>query len=720
MSGDSRQLSWERAYPDALKRIENGLLARRRAPKQDADTRPGTDAEQGAEVPNQVGFALSGGGIRSATFSLGIFQALAKQKLLSKIDYISTVSGGGYFGSFYGRLFTRTPQVTSVADVEKILAACSASDVQDSSPELNKFPKGKVFRWLRDNGRYLAPRGAGGILLDSAVMMRNWTALQLVLGTFMLMVFLAVQLLRGMAEVTLHDAPWWWQDYESILVRPPWGTYIWWTPYAIVPGLAFLFLVVPPAWSYWLVEKPDLVDVPGGRWISPKVGLFVTAVLAFAGWYWGISPYFCVVVFLLSLLTVVWFFVNRSRLTLAGKEGEILNSEDVRNRLSVQLEHGLILTGCLLGFVVIDSLAQTAYAANLVGIHGLGKWAASIFGVLTVAAGFGRSIFVALGQKADGKRISVPWSVAAGLAAVLVIAVLLVAFDVCSYAIAWQGARPVEQPPSWVQAAKPEPGKLFNVVRQPSGNYLVKRIPASTGKAETVFNLVKQGPANQAAETWAVQSPPAPVENKKPGPSTGRRDRGSRLYPLGAALAIAFMFSFLFGWSWPFLNRSTLHPLYTSRLIRAYLGASNPERLESKSGDVTDVVAGDDLKQEQYWPLHAPAPPVPSVSRALRACIPDRWARKILAKKTAGFVSKILGWSVAPELLAIYSKGGPLHLVNVTVNETAGGGSAVEQLDRKGCGDGDRAGRDQRRGMPSRGVRPSRRTATHQDLSPGE
>jgi len=679
MDGDKPLLPWQRAYPDALKQIEKILLAQRRA------------LPQGAEVPNQVGFALSGGGIRSATFCLGIFQGLGKQELLSKIDYLSTVSGGGYFGSFYGRLFTR-PQVADITDVQEILAACSASDVQDSPPAPppapppgspaapTKFPRGKVFRWLRDNGRYLAPRGAGGILLDSAVMMRNWTALQLVLATLMLMVFLLVQSVRGIVEVTLRGRGWGW-PYENFLVRQPWGTYIWWSPYAIVPVLAFLILVVPPAWSYWLVEKPELGDVPGRQWISPWAGLIFTAALAITGaivgWSWGIPRYcyFCIVVLVVTLLTAGWFCVNRSRLARAHKpaqahkDDKILNSEAIRNRLSVQLKFGLVLTGCLLGFVVLDSLAQTTYGANLVGIHGLGKWAASVFGTLTVAAGFGRSIFVALGSKADGKRISVPWSAAAGIAAVLVAATLLITFDVCSYAIAWQGALPVEEHPHWVHAAKPEPGKLFKAVQQASGNYLIKHIPAATGKAETVFNLVKQGPENQAAETWAVQNPPAPDENKKDGTKKncapvlpiGSRDDYPGLRWLGAALAIALVFSFLFGGSWPFLNRSTLHPLYTSRLIRAYLGASNPDRLlGTKSGDVTDVVAGDDLTQEEYWPRHAPVRPAPTASPAS---------------------------PVPPEIEpGIYAKGGPLHLVNVTINETAGGRSAVEQLDRKGVG----------------------------------
>ena len=45
------------------------------------------------------GLALSGGGIRSASFALGILQALAIDGQLKKVDYMSTVSGGGYIGS---------------------------------------------------------------------------------------------------------------------------------------------------------------------------------------------------------------------------------------------------------------------------------------------------------------------------------------------------------------------------------------------------------------------------------------------------------------------------------------------------------------------------------------------------------------------------------------------------------------------------------------------
>ena len=52
-----------------------------------------------ASDDNLFGLALSGGGIRSATFALGVLQAMAGRDLLKHVDYLSTVSGGGYIGS---------------------------------------------------------------------------------------------------------------------------------------------------------------------------------------------------------------------------------------------------------------------------------------------------------------------------------------------------------------------------------------------------------------------------------------------------------------------------------------------------------------------------------------------------------------------------------------------------------------------------------------------
>lgn len=71
---------------------ERRYLARRRVLAEVAAT-------PAAETARPIGLALSGGGIRSATFNLGVLQALARLDILRRFDYLSTVSGGGYIGS---------------------------------------------------------------------------------------------------------------------------------------------------------------------------------------------------------------------------------------------------------------------------------------------------------------------------------------------------------------------------------------------------------------------------------------------------------------------------------------------------------------------------------------------------------------------------------------------------------------------------------------------
>ena len=56
-----------------------------------------------------AGLALSGGGIRSATFSLGVLQALDQLGVLRLFDYLSTVSGGGFVGGWWSAYLSRSP-----------------------------------------------------------------------------------------------------------------------------------------------------------------------------------------------------------------------------------------------------------------------------------------------------------------------------------------------------------------------------------------------------------------------------------------------------------------------------------------------------------------------------------------------------------------------------------------------------------------------------------
>ena len=113
--------SREQAYPEALSSREDRLVAQRRdrvdsvvgpdgttgrVPAGGHSSAPADGARLRDDRP-RVGLALSGGGIRSATFSLGVLQALARERLIGRIDFLSTVSGGGYVGAFLGCLFQR-------------------------------------------------------------------------------------------------------------------------------------------------------------------------------------------------------------------------------------------------------------------------------------------------------------------------------------------------------------------------------------------------------------------------------------------------------------------------------------------------------------------------------------------------------------------------------------------------------------------------------------
>jgi len=90
---------------------------------------------------------LSGGGIRSATFNLGVLQSLARTQLLGKFDYLSSVSGGGYIASWLRAWMHRT----GVSDVVGELG----SGARGRNP-LATEPK--PVSDLREYSNYLTPK----------------------------------------------------------------------------------------------------------------------------------------------------------------------------------------------------------------------------------------------------------------------------------------------------------------------------------------------------------------------------------------------------------------------------------------------------------------------------------------------------------------------------------------------------------------------------------
>ncbi|MCE7066964.1 patatin-like phospholipase family protein [Dyadobacter sp. CY326] len=99
-----------------------------------------------AQEMRLTGLSFSGGGIRSATFNLGVLQKLAEKGILEHIDYLSTVSGGGYIGSWFTSWIKRSGSVSKVT--ARLNSKKSADPMADEV---------RPIRWLRMYSNYLSP-----------------------------------------------------------------------------------------------------------------------------------------------------------------------------------------------------------------------------------------------------------------------------------------------------------------------------------------------------------------------------------------------------------------------------------------------------------------------------------------------------------------------------------------------------------------------------------
>ena len=201
----------------------------------------------------RIGLALSGGGVRSATFALGLMRGLAQshgpdageveparrslssEGLLGRLDYLSTVSGGGYVGAMYGRLVG----TYGLHHAQALMARSRSS----------------VLGWLRRNGRYLTPAGSRDTGIAVVTYLRAWLAIHAE--------FMFASILLGLVVVGPHL----WQ--HSLQWLDPKGWERWNTPWWPV-ALAFWATVAPGLVAgYWAArDAPDaaaLSKLPGWR-----------------------------------------------------------------------------------------------------------------------------------------------------------------------------------------------------------------------------------------------------------------------------------------------------------------------------------------------------------------------------------------------------------------------------------------------------------------------
>jgi hypothetical protein len=638
-----------------------------------------------------LGLALSGGGIRSATFSLGVLQSLAKRNLLPAFDYVSTVSGGGYAGCFLGGFFLpealrQDPKASpdpaafeaqarrayqafkdsadplaAPADTAGVRSMLVRGGDDDNAP--TDWSAEKAFEWLRNNGRYLAPRGAGDLIYVIAMQIRNWAAVQYVVALVIVTGLVAFATTRAwlIAESSL------WRQVE-VLFLPEQGAAIYWSPGWALVGVFALLTIVPPALAYWVAHarvdrKEELSWIPlwhegmiifflllGLSWACivlvverspdelthPSAGLpivfwlvvgYVLLSLSAIGTFLagllierkGAAAFKAVCYAGLCVALLGWWSwghaVGRIGLPVgavvigflamayvARMETTKLDLKSLRTRFTRWLRWTFQLSLAGAGLALLGTIGQTLYAYLLQRPAGAGTFA-GVTSAVALLVGGARQLFKWMGAGTKQAHPMIPLTALAGAAAVLLLLLTGSVWAVGVQAALWEGGPPPAVPDS-VRAEQPRTWKHATSVHV-----------SAWGRGADSIPLPRS----------ALGSGTPAVELEGVAIATGW------MSVLLAGVAFLFVTTGLF---LNFLNMSSLHQFYAARLTRAYLGATNRARF--KAGGVVAVTT-----------------PLPTDTIPLAAYY-------------------------HPDL------AGPVHLINVTLNQTRPSEGQLVQRDRKG------------------------------------
>ncbi|MBZ5589904.1 MAG: hypothetical protein LAO05_15215 [Acidobacteriia bacterium] len=478
--------------------------------------------------------------------------------------------------------------------------------------------KSEPVNWLRENGRYLSPNGGGDMLVAGTAYLRNLVAVHVVIFTAVLAVFLLVNAVRAACAGPWHQAlgsahaalvslgqrlPDFIRAFAAWPIRllPSEHTigdtsWIWWSPTVDLALLVSLVFVVPLGATYWLAQGEP------GRTIKPwhsAAAMTTMCLVGLQAWPALRTRFPAGSVHGQDVLAFVTFVLVAALIWYAGFSWNCRALEPLaRQRKLRRLMSSCLATavGTAVGlglFALIDSLGQTLYA-TVIAVPGLVFRHPTLFaplGVLLALVAYAKKITsVLVGKLKDGDRIRLRWDIVATALAGALLGAYLVAAAAVAHGFLWNWQIPASNP-GGVLASHFEPQDRLSL----------------SSDHHIVVNRVKADPS----------------------PSAKPMSPGSAV----VAFVLALLASFIFGRTLGFINLSSHHALYSQRLARAYLGATNPKRWWGKGLRVTDVMADDDASLIEYSP---------------------------------------------------HRMGGSLHIVNTTLNETVAGKSNIEERDRKG------------------------------------
>ncbi|HEX7138836.1 MAG TPA: patatin-like phospholipase family protein [Vicinamibacterales bacterium] len=192
-------------------------------PANDPDPRHRLDAFNAAvHVRGHAALCLSGGGIRSASFAVGVLQGLARRKLMGAFDYVSTVSGGGYTGGWLSAWLLHAHANAQEPDqVFSILAGTAGSTLE---------PEAEPIRRIREYSNYLDPK-TGLLSVDVwsliSTVARNLLLNWLVLVPLLAAAMLVPRLYYSMTMLGTQD----WIDRDDLF---------WWSTWLVLVGSGLL------------------------------------------------------------------------------------------------------------------------------------------------------------------------------------------------------------------------------------------------------------------------------------------------------------------------------------------------------------------------------------------------------------------------------------------------------------------------------------------------
>jgi hypothetical protein len=255
---------------ETVRRTEWDFIYRRRGL-----TPPAAKPGKPSPPPSTMfGVGLSGGGIRSATFCLGAMQALDAFKGIARIDYLSTVSGGGYLGAGMvaamvknGGHFPYSVQGEKAVDRSQSGVAAptpgqaAVSDMGDS----------EAVGHIRDHSRYLVPHGISDVLLSVSVVLRglavNFFLIFALLLPLALITVIANPTRAHLRHSVISDVlPIDWLDR---LLLP-------FQPFALTAGVGLVMLAYLMIWGLFrsLRERHGFSSLPKGQDARLTLGTF--------------------------------------------------------------------------------------------------------------------------------------------------------------------------------------------------------------------------------------------------------------------------------------------------------------------------------------------------------------------------------------------------------------------------------------------------------------